>query len=188
VSAAAASWREAVRPTARAVVWPPMVGVAGGLVVLAFLYRDLEAASRTLLGMGAGALAATVVFSLRDPAAVLLAAVPVPRLARRLLRLAVVGVVAAPAWLLITLVLPSSGTGTGPASLLALISAGLAAATWLPSDDDIAVAAAVPLLWVTLSEILALGSGALATAALWNTHPWWVVAGCAALTVLGRHR
>ena len=187
MSVAVASWREAVWPTARVVAWTPVLGVAGGLIVVGLLFRSLEAVSATVFGMGAAAIAATVVFSLRDPAAAVLAAVPVSRLTRRLLRLAIVGVVVAPVWLLLALTL--TGTGTGPAPVLALTSAGMAAATWLPPDGDIAVAAAVPLLWVTLSEILGLGFRSLdGTVDLWSTHPWSVVAGCVGLVILGRHR
>jgi hypothetical protein len=72
---------------------------------------------------------------------------------------------------------------------VALTGAGLAVATWLPVDRDATTAAAVPLLWVTLSEVLGGVTGPLGdAAALWRTHPWEVLAVALVLLAAGRRR
>ena len=98
-------------------------------------------------------MAAVLVVSLRDPAAALLAAVPISRLQRRALRLALVGPVAgSPVWLLVASTsCPATGWPLGP--LLALAASGVAVATWLPVDRDTSVAAAVPLLWASAAAL-----------------------------------
>jgi hypothetical protein len=163
------------------------VVAAAVLLALSALLHAQEAPSPTVLSLGAGAMAAAMVHALGDPAAALLAAVPVSRAARRLLRLASAALVAVPLWLLATYLLPGDGTALGP--LVALVAVGLAVATWLPVDRPVTVAAGVPLLWVVLGEVLGDADGPVGHVALaWSDQPLAVAAVGAVLFVLGRHR
>ena len=183
----ATALRQAAYPTSRALAWSPLVAVGGGLLLVAVALRLLDSRPGAVLVLGAAAMAAVLVSSLRDPAAALLLAVPTPLLHRRALRLALVGAVALPVWLLVAATTPGAGLALAP--LAALTSAGVAVATWLPVDRDVAVAAVVPLVWVTVAEILGGRAGVLAdVAGWWLTDPWWVVAAGALLVVLGRNR
>jgi hypothetical protein len=178
---------QALAPTARALAWTPLLAATGVLLALASLLRALDAPSPVVVSLGVGVMAAAVVDALRDPAAALLAAVPVSLAVRRALRLGLAAAVAVPLWLLVGWVLPGRGLALAP--LLALVAAGVAVATWLPDGRAVRLAAGVPLLWVVLSEVLAGFDGPVLTAArLWSDHPV-VVAGTASLVVLlGRHR
>jgi hypothetical protein len=179
--------RQATVPTARAIAWSPLLVVGGMLLAIGTAVRLLDSPPGALLVLGAAATAAAVVFSLRDPAAALLAAVPITRFRRRALRLALVGTVALPLWLLVADVLPGDGLALGP--LLALASSGVAVATWLPVDRDVSVAAAVPLLWASAAQLVGGSVGPVDDVlGWWRTDPWWVVAVAAALVALGRHR
>jgi hypothetical protein len=183
----ATTLRQAAYPTTRAITWAPLLAVGTLLVALGTALRLLDSRPGPVLVLGAAAMAAVLVFSLRDPAALLLAAVPTPLIVRRTLRLALVGAVALPLWLLVAAVLPGDSLALGPG--LALAATGVAVATWLPDDREISVAAAVPLLWASAAELLG-GVGGVAGDALawWRTDPWWVVAMAAVLVALGRHR
>ena len=70
--------RQAGYPTFRALSWSPLVAVGGGLLVVAAALRLLDSRPGPVLALGAATMAAVLVASLRDPAASLLAAVPVP--------------------------------------------------------------------------------------------------------------
>ncbi len=89
--------RQATLPTTRAIAWSPLLVVGGVLLAVAAALRLLDSPPGSVLVLGAAAMAAVLVFSLRDPAAALLAAVPISRFQRRALRLALVGTVALPA-------------------------------------------------------------------------------------------
>jgi hypothetical protein len=166
--------------------WTPVVALGATLLLVAGLFRVRDASSSTVLAMGAAAVAAAFVAALRDPAAAMLAPLPVARLTRRLLRLVETAAFAVPIWLVVALVLPGDGTGLAP--LLALTSAGVAAATWLPVDRDVMPAVVVPLLWATVSELFGDVAGVGGALDLWSEHPWPVFAAGASLIVLGRHR
>ncbi|MET1058534.1 MAG: hypothetical protein ABWX84_02990 [Nocardioides sp.] len=183
----ATTLRQAAYPTTRAITWAPLVAVGGLLLALGTVLRLLDGPPGPVLVLGAAAMAAALVFSLRDPAAPLLAAVPTPLIVRRVLRLALVGAVALPLWGLVATMLPGDGLALAPG--LALTATGVAVATWLPIDRDVSVAAAVPLFWASATELLG-GVGGVAGDALarWATDPWWVVAVAGLLVALGRHR
>jgi hypothetical protein len=174
-------------PSLRTVTWTPIVVASAVLLALSALLRAQDAPSQAVLSLGAGAMAAAMVHALGDQAAALLAAVPVSRAARRLLRIGSAALVAVPLWLLATYLLP--GAGTALAQLGALVVVGLAVATWLPFDRPVTVAAGVPLLWVALGEVLGDADGPIGRVALvWNDQPLAVAAVGALLFVLGRHR
>ena len=183
----AATLHQAVRPTARAIAWTPVLGLAVGLLAVAGLFRLGDESSDAVLGMGAGALSAALVLSWRDAAAGLLAPVPVSRFARRLLRLGLVALVAVPVGLLVATVLPGDDRMVAP--LLALTGTGVAVATWLPVERDVTLAAAVPLVWVCLAEMVGGLTGPVGDAAtLWRTDPWPVLALALVVLVAGRRR
>ena len=179
--------RQAAYPTSRALAWSPLVAVGGSLLVVAVTLRLLDSRPGPVLALGAATMAAVLVSSLRDPAAALLAAVPVPLLQRRAVRLALVGAVALPVWLLVAVTTPGDGLALAP--LAALTSTGLAVATWLPADRDVILAAAVPLVWVSVAVLFGDRVGFLGDAAAWwQTDPWRVAAAGALVVGLGRHR
>jgi hypothetical protein len=179
--------RQAAYPTARALAWTPLLAAGAGLLVVAAALRLLDSRPGPVLVLGAATMAAALVFSLRDPAAALLAAVPVPLLQRRALRLGLTAAVTLPVWLLVAATVPGEGFALAP--LLALAAAGVAVATWLPVDRDVSVAAGVPLAWASLAQLLGDRAGLLGDAAAWwRTDPWWVVVAAALLIGLGRHR
>ena len=183
----ATTLRQATYPTTRAIAWAPLLAVVGLLLALGTVLRLLDGRPGPVLVLGAAAMAAVLVFALRDPVEPLLAALPTDRIRRRALRLALVGAVALPLWLLVAEVLPGDGLALAPG--LALAATGVAIATWLPVDRDISVAAAVPLLWASAAQMLGGGAGAAGdVAAWWRTDPWWVVAVAGLLITLGRHR
>jgi hypothetical protein len=182
-----ATLREAARPTARAVAWSPLLSLAGGLATIAALVRVGGASAPPVVALGSGAMAAALVLSWRDPASAVLAPLPASLFARRLLRLAVVAILAVPVWLAVTALLPGDEHLVVP--LLALTATGVAVATCLPADQDLAVAAAVPLVWVTLAELVgSLAGPAGGAATLWRTHPWPVLAVALVVVAAGRHR
>ncbi len=160
----------AVIPTARAVSWTPLVAATAGLLALALIVRSQQAVSPEILSLGVGATAAAIVYALRDPAAALLAAVPVSNLGRGLLRLGLAAAVALPLWLLVTAVLP--GARTEVASLAALVAAGLAISSWLPEGRGVTLAAGAPLLWVAAGELFSDLDGPVHTVLrAWSSHP-----------------
>ncbi len=177
----------ALVPTARAVTWTPLFVATAGLLALAALLRAQDATSPAVLSLGAGTTAAAVVYALRDPAAALLAAVPVSGARRRLLRLGLAGCVAVPLWLFVTSALPGAGTALAP--LAALAATGLAVATWLPSEGQATLAASVPLVWVAVGELFKDLDGPLhVLTRAWSSHSFSVVALGLVLVVLGRQR
>lgn len=177
----------AAPPTARATAWTPLMVLGLALMLVAGLFRLRDSASEAVVHMGGAVIAAALVLALRDPADGLLAAVPVARLTRRLLRLALVTLVAVPVWFAVALLLPGAGLGLAP--LVALTACGVALATWLPIERDALQAAALPLAWATAGELLGGAGGAVGTVAdLWVRHPWPVAGAAAVLVLLGRRR
>ena len=177
----------AARPTARATAWSPLVALALSLLLLAGLFRLRDTSSDTLVLMGAAAVAAALVLAVRDPADGLLAAVPVSRLTRRLLRVGLLAAVAVPLWLGVTLLLPGAGSGLAP--LVALAASGFAVATWLPGDRSVLPAATVPLVWAVADQLLGAREGLLGdVTGVWVSHPWPVAGVAVLLVAVGRHR
>lgn len=181
---------QAVRPTARAVAWGPLLGVVTALAVITLLARLLADGAGTgpLPMLTVALLAAVSLVGMHDPAHRLLAAVPVGSFARRMLRIALVLVPATVALIALGELLPGR-----PEPLLApglaLLLAGLAVATWTPPDRGLHVAATVPVLWVSLHAIagpvLGVTAGPLAW---WQTHPFVVAGVAACAVVLGGRR
>jgi hypothetical protein len=178
----------AVVPTARAISWSPLVAAVACLLGVAALTRVGDGRPGGLELMAVSTLAAAVVLTLHDPAARLLAAVPVSAMARRLTRLCLALVPAAVAWLLADAVMPGD-TASLADGAAALVLTGLAVATWLPAERDARVAAVVPPAWVVLHLVMGEGSNPLADAAgWWATQPLPVAALALVLIVSGRHR
>jgi hypothetical protein len=185
-AAAARVLARATRPAARAVPWLPPIVAGGALVVLAALTRGTAEAG-TMPALACAAVAAACVFALHDRGEALLAAVPTGPMRRRQHRLSIVVVVAAPAWLLLQAVMPGV-TGLGILPVLALVTAGAAAAVWTPSTG-VGGAPALPLLWVGADAVV---SGALEPAGemlgWWRTEPSRVLVSALLVLLAGRHR
>jgi hypothetical protein len=176
---------QAALPTARAVRWTPGVALSGLLVASAALARYADRPADVVLVIAAAGLAATVVAGLQDPAAVLLAAVPVSAMRQRLVRLAVVGTPALAVWW----VLDSLSTAriSGPGPLLALTATGVAVAVWAPPRRAVLLGAATPVALFALHQVAPAGTASEMTA-WWLTDPWWVLAAATLLCVAGRRR
>lgn len=178
---AGATW-----PAARAVTWAPVIVADGALVLVAALTRRAPE-DGTMPALACATTAAACVFALHDRGEVLLAAVPTGPMRRRLHRLSIVVAVAAPAWLLMRAVMPGI-RGVGVLPVLALMTAGVAAAVWAPSPA-VGGAPALPLLWVTADSVV---SGSLGPAGdvlgWWRAEPWIVLVSALLAILAGRHR
>jgi len=152
-------------PTARAISWTPLAGVAACLLAVPLVVTDPWPAA--LVGVAAAALAAAQVAAMHDPAAEILAAVPASAAVRRGRRLALLGPSGLAVWL---------ATAGGPViGQLALLACGLAVALWC----GVAAGAAVPLGWA----VVAWSSGWD-----WEVHPALMSAAAAVVIVQGRNR
>ena len=177
----------AVPGTARAMRWRPFLALAGVLSLAAVLSRQSDRPAGALLALASAALASSVVAGLHDPASRLLAPVPVSRVLRRLVRVALVGVPALGLWWLLTSVVAATEQTRSPVPLLALAAAGVAATVWAPERYGVLVGSLVPALWFALG-LLPVGDGIVADVALaWRTDAW-VVLGLALLAALARGR
>ena len=176
---------QAAVPTARAIRWVPAGALAGLLVVAAALARSAERPADVVLAIAAAALAATVVAGLHDPAADLLAAVPVSGMQRRVLRVALVGVPALAVWWVLDSLTTARVSGPGP--LLALTACGVAVAVWAPSRRAVLLGASAPVVLFVLHQATPPGTVS-DVLAWWLTHPWWVLAAATLLCVMGRRR
>lgn len=176
---------QATLPTARTVRWVPGAALAGLLVVSAALARYADRPADVVLVIAAAGLAATVVAGLQDPAAALLAAVPVSAMRRRLVRLAVVGTPALVVWWLLDSV--STAQLSGPEPLLALTATGVAVAVWAPPRRAVLLGAATPVALFALHQVAPAGT-ASDVVAWWLTDPWWVLAAATLVCVAGRRR
>jgi hypothetical protein len=188
VTHSAPAW---LAPTARAVPWQPLVGVALcmlGVVALATLRGSWPVG---VLDVAAAGMAAAVVAGLRDPAADLLSAVPssaARRRARRLLLLVPAGL---GLWLTYlaagNLVSPDLGWPLGPA--VALVATGCAVAAWMPDRLAVEAGVAVPLLWVALARAAnGLDDSVPAALGAYRDHAWIVTAAALAALLMGRNR
>jgi hypothetical protein len=178
---------QASLPTARAIRWAPGAAVAGLLVSVVLLAGTGDRPVDIVLAVAATGLAATVVAGLQDPAAALLAAVPVSAMRRRVLRLVLLG---APAlgvwWLLVGLSTTADDPGPGP--LLALTSCGVAVAVWAPARYAVVLGAAAPVVLFALRQVVPFEGTASDVVGWWRTDPWWVLAAATLLCVAGRRR
>lgn len=176
---------QAALPTARAIRWAPAGAVAGLLLAAAALARAADRPADIVVAIAAAALAATVVAGLHDPAADLLAAVPVSTMQRRMLRLVLAGAPALALWSLLDVLTPSQVFGPGP--LLALTACGLAVAVWTPPRRAVVLGGATPVALFVAQQVAPAGS-ASDVAAWWLTDPWWVLAGASLLCLAGHRR
>lgn len=176
---------QAALHTARAVRWRPGLALTGVLLVAVVLGRAADRPVDAVLVVAAAGLAATVVAGLQDPAADLLAAVPVSVMRRRVLRLALVGAPALATWWLLDSL--STTTSSGPGPLLALTATGVAVAVWAPTRRAVLVGASTPVVLFALHRVLPTGT-ASDVVGRWLTDPWWVLATATLLCVAGRRR
>lgn len=182
------SW---LAPTARAVPWQPLAGVAMCLAVVCTLALARGSWPRGVLDVAAAGLAAAVVAGLRDPAADLLSAVPTSatrRRARRELLLVPAGVGLWLAYLTVGhVVTPGLAWPVGPA--VALIVTGLAVVAWAPERVAVEAGVVAPLLWVALARAgVVLDEQYSEVVFAFQHHPWIVTAAAAAALLMGRNR
>ena len=176
---------QAAVPTARAIRWAPAAALSGVLLAAAVLARSADGPANMLVATAAAGLAATVVSSLYDPAAALLAAVPVSVMQRRVLRLTLIGVPALVVWSVFDWLTVAQVSGPGP--LLALTACGVAVAVWGPRRNAVLVGACTPVVLCALPR--AVPSAAFSdVVSWWLTDPWWVLLGATLLCAAGRRR
>lgn len=178
---------QAVLPTARVVGWGPGAAVAGLLVLSAWLAGVTDRAADVVLVLAAAGLAATVLAGMQDPAAELLAAVPVSTMRRRLLRVVLLGVPALTVWWLLG-VLTTTARTAGPGPLLALTACGVAVAVWTPPRHGALLGAVTPVVLVALRQVVPLDGTVSEVVGWWLTDPWWVLAAASLLCLAGRRR
>lgn len=179
---------QAVRPTSRAITWRPLAIVAALLVVVLTTVSGSAASVEALLAVAAAALAGLVVAALRDPAAGLLATVPVSAMARRSLRLALVGLPVLSLWWAMALIAGQPAAPHGPGPLVALAASGSAVAVWWPLQRGVLVGGSVPLAWYALDRLVPWSGVAADVAGWWRTEPWTVAAVAVLVLVAGRRR
>ncbi|PVG84300.1 hypothetical protein DDE18_01320 [Nocardioides gansuensis] len=180
---------QAVRPTARTIAWRPVAGVAAGLVLLSVLLVEEDRAQMVMAWLGAAVTASLLVAAIRDRASRLLAAVPTPLSARRLLRLAIV----APVPVAVLVLVVGLRQPDGPLPLLgdvtALTLAGLGVASWMADERGVAWGAGLPLAWVAGAQFGNSSAGAVGDALLWwHTDSLVVGAIAAGCVLLGARR
>jgi hypothetical protein len=179
-----------VVPTARAVPWAPIAGVAACLVAVTAVAAAAGTWPDEALDVAAAALAAAAVAGLRDPAAALLAAVPTSPARRRARRLALLVPVMLAVWLasLWTTRLwePAIGWPLGP--LAALVSTGLAVAAWAPERIAVEAGVAAPLVWFAAAWAGPVDGAPAEWLFAWQHHPWLVTAAALAALLMRRHR
>ena len=178
----------AVLPTARSIRWSPLAGVAGLVLAALLLARTASGPADVVLAVASTALACVVVGALHDPAAALLAPVPVSVMQRRLLRLAVVLLPALVVWAALDRVAEASAGTASPGPLLALTATGVAVAVWSPPHLGPVLGASVPVLWFAL-DMAVPGTGTPAdVAGWWHTAPVAVGAVALVVVIAGRRR
>lgn len=182
-----AAW---VRPTARAIPWGPLAGVAACLAAGAALTALTGPAPAGVLGIAAAALAAAVVAAQHDPAAALLAAVPVSAARRRASRQALTLPAGLVVWLLWIGLAgredPALGWPVGP--VVALTATGLAVAVWAPARFAVPAGVAAPLVWLVAARAAGSGAGPAGLLTAWQHHPWHVTAAAGAALLIRRNR
>jgi hypothetical protein len=174
-------------PTVRTMRWWPLAAAGAPVLGLVLIARSADRPADAVLLIGAAALASVVVGALRDDAAVLLEAVPVSTMRRRVVRLALVGVPALLVWWgLVAVGAPGGAPGTGP--LLALAGCGVAVAVWGPQRWAVLAGSAVPVVWFALDRVAAADGALGGVLGWWRTDPWPVVAVAVVACIVGRQR
>jgi hypothetical protein len=192
--------RPALGPTLRATPWTPLLGATTGLLVIGTAIHASGGPPSKILAVGAAVMAAAVLAGLHDPAADLLEPLPVSAGWRRAHRMLLLVPVGAAAWVSL-LALGHLSTSDWPAGqlygpLVALVSVGLAAATWARPERQVTAAVAAPLLWFALYEVTGglspEGSGVLGDIGnlvdAWRERPWGVTVLALTAVALGWRR
>jgi hypothetical protein len=179
-----------VAPTARAIPWAPLVGVAACLAVMTAVAAHTRTWPVGVLGIASAALAAALVAGLRDPAAALLAAVPTSPARRRARRQALLLPAGLGVWLLSVWAArqwePAVGWPLG--QLAALTATGFAVAAWAPDRIALEAGVAAPLLWYAAARAGGLDRGPADLLFAWHHHPWIVTAAALTALLTGRNR
>jgi hypothetical protein len=188
VTTAAPAW---LVPTARAVPWQPLAGVAVCMVAVVALATARGSWPVGVLDVAAAGLAAAVVAGLRDPAADLLSAVPTSasrRRARRQLLLVPAGLAMWLAYLAAgNLMSPDLGWPVGPA--VALVATGSAVAAWMPDRFAVEAGVAAPLLWMAVVRASnGLDDSGTTVLTAYQDHPWIVTVAAVTALLMGRNR
>ncbi|GAA4409661.1 hypothetical protein GCM10023168_28590 [Fodinibacter luteus] len=178
-------------PTARAVPWQPLAGVAACLTVVCAFALTQGHWPWGVLDVAAAGLAAAVVAGLRDPAANLLSAVPTSAARRRARRQVLLVPAAVGLWLAYLavghVVAPGMGWPVGPA--VALTATGLAVVAWAPDRIAVEAGVATPLIWVALARTgVVIDDQYSQVVFAFQHHPWIVTAAAAAALLMGRNR
>ncbi|HSO65461.1 MAG TPA: hypothetical protein VLQ78_10205 [Ornithinibacter sp.] len=183
-----AAW---LAPTARAVPWQPLAGVAACLVVVCALAAALDSWPVGVLDVAAAGLAAAVVAGLRDTAEDLLSAMPTSAATRRTRR----QVLLVPAGLAVWLAYLGAGHLWAPelgwpiGAFVALVATGSAVAVWAPRRVAVEAGVAAPLLWLALARVgTALDPQYAHVVFAFEHHPWIVTAAAVTATLMGRNR
>lgn len=162
-------------------------GVATLLLLVVALAGTSDRPADTVLAIAAAALAASVVAGLHDPAAALLAAVPVSAMRRRVLRVGLLGAPALLVWWALAVLAPST-THAGPGPLLALTASGVAVAVWAPARRAVLLGATTPVAILAVGQVAPGGTAVADVLGWWLGDPWWVLAAAVLLCVVGRRR
>ena len=178
-------------PTARAVPWQPLAGVAACLVAVCAFAAAWGHWPVGVLDVTAAGLAAAVVAGLRDPAAELLEAVPTSAATRRTRRQALLVPTGLVLWLgylgAAHLWAPEMGWPIGPA--VALMATGCAVAVCAPQRLAVEAGVAAPLVWVALARVaVALDQEYAQVLFAFQHHPWIVTTAAVAALLMGRNR
>lgn len=179
---------QAARPTARAIAWRPVAGALAALLGLSLLLSG-EPAGEPLARVGVALAASVVLFALADRAEALLAAVPVPVLARRGLRIllvapAVLGVLLAAA----ALWQPALPAADVVARTAALVLAGTVVLTWTRSERGALAASVLPLAWVGADWFVTVGGPVGDALGWWRTDSVAVALVSVVLVAIGARR
>ena len=178
-----------VRPTARLVPWPAVLGPLAAVTLLVRLLRAGELTAPPALGIAALAgVAAAVALALDDTAHELTAALPVDRRHRALQRLALVVPVAVGCWAIAaSTVVPDVSRLDAVSLLVSMTSVAVAVAVLVGrARPDLAATcgAATPFAFVAVDLLGARGEGR-SVLELWADHPWPVVVAAVLASVVG---
>ena len=176
---------QAAPPTSRAMPWRPLLASAAVTMLVLSLARGSGQSVDAFLAIASAALASLVVAALHDPAASLLATVPVSAMQRRLLRLVLVTLPVLALWWTVTLI---SGATSGPGPILALAASGVAVAVWVPPDRGVLLGGCVPLGWYAIDQLAPWTGVAADVVGWWRTESWSVTTVAVLVLIAGRRR
>lgn len=179
-------------PTVRATPLAPLAVAAGTFLLIGALIRLADGSPEPFLPLVAAGMAAALVGGLHDPAAALLAAVPVSPARRRAHRLAVLLPVGLLLWAALLaaahLAAPSWEAGWPFGPVTALAATGVAVAVWAPAEARAAWGAAAPMLWFALGRVVAVDGPVATAVSAWETHSRVVLAAALTAIALGGRR